>query len=114
MLAKQLVYPLGAQHGCLLGVLDAFGDRAQAETAGEAEEVAQKNAISRAVREISDKRAVDLYSIHRQALQVSQRSMPGAEIVERDATAGIAQGVDKPDALLDVIECRGFGDFDHQ
>src|SRR6266480_5628448 len=100
MVALQIVDPLGAQHGCVLGVLDAFGDRAQAETLGEAEQVAQKNAISRAVREISDKRAVDLYNVHRQALQVSQRGMPGAEIVERDATAGITQGVDKPDALL--------------
>src|SRR5215471_11505806 len=40
--------------------------------------------------------------------------MTGAKIVECDTAAGISQGVDEPGALLDVIECRSLGDFDHQ
>ena len=45
---------------------------------------------------------------------MTQRGVPGPEIVERDAAAGIAQGFDKADRFLDVFERRGLGDFDDQ
>ena len=76
--------------------------------------MAQKNSIFRAVREVSDERAVDLDRVHRQALQVPQRGVSGAEIVQRDAAASITQGIDEPGALFDVVERRGLGNFDDQ
>ena len=60
VIALQIADPLGAQQGRVFGALDALGDRAQAETLGEAEQVTQKDPIFGAVREVSDKRAVDL------------------------------------------------------
>jgi len=35
----------------------------------------------------------------------------GAEIVERDAAARVTQRVDKARRLFEIVECRGFGDF---
>ena len=72
----------------------------------------QKDPIFGAVREVADKRAVNLDRVHSQALQVSQRRMSGAEIVERDTAARVAQSIHEPRGLIDVVERRGLGDFD--
>ena len=76
--------------------------------------MAQKNLVVRAAREIVDERTVDLDGIDGQALQVAQRRMAGAEIVERDAAAGVAQRADEPGRFLDIVERRGFGDLDNE
>ena len=42
-----------------------------------------------------------------------QRGMAGAEIVERDAAASLAQRADEARRFLDVVERRGLGNLDH-
>jgi hypothetical protein len=111
--ALQIADPLGAQQGRVRCVFDALGNRAQAETLGEAEQVTQKDPIFRSVREVSDKRTVDLDRVHSQALQMSQRRMSGAEIIERDTAPSVTQGIDEPGGFLDVAERRRLGDFDN-
>jgi hypothetical protein len=64
-----------------------------------------------AVCEVSDEGAVDLDSIYRQNLKMPQRGVAGTEIVESYTAACVTQRVDKACRLLDVIQCRGFGDF---
>ncbi len=76
--------------------------------------MAQKDPIFRAVCEISDERAIDLHDVDRQSLEVPQRCVAGAKIVEGDAAARMAQRIDKPRSFLDVVECRRFGDFDDE
>src|SRR5690242_17376524 len=112
VIALQISDPLGAQQGRICSVFDALGNRAQPESLGETEQVTQKDPVFGAVREISDKRAVDLDRVHSQALQVSQRSMSGAEIVECDTAARVTQRIYETGGLLDVTERRGLGDFD--
>ena len=109
VIALQIADSLGAQQSRICGVFDALGNRAQPETLGQPEQVTQKDPIFGAVREVSDKGAVDLHRVHSQTLQVSQRSMPGPKIVERDAAARITQRIDKTRGLLDIIERRGLG-----
>ena len=59
-----------------------------------------------------NERAVDLDRVDRQRLQMSQRGMAGAEIVERDAAASLAQGADEARRFLNIVERRGLGDLD--
>ena len=74
-----------AQAGELGLVLDALGDRAQAEAAAELDErLDQRVALVRARRR-GDERAVDLQRVDRQLLQVGERGVAGAEVVDRDA-----------------------------
>jgi hypothetical protein len=49
VVALQITDSLGAKECCILGALDAFGHCTQAETVGEAQEMAQKNSIFGAV-----------------------------------------------------------------
>jgi hypothetical protein len=45
---------------------------------------------------------------------VPKRSVPGAEVVQRNPAAGLAQRVDKPSTLVDIVERRGFGYLDNE
>ena len=72
----------------------------------------EEDLVVGAAAEIADKGAVDLDRVDRQRLQMPQRGMPGAEIVERDTATGLAQRADKTGGFFDVVERRGFGDLD--
>src|SRR5262245_47806182 len=103
---------LGTQQGCLVRALDAFGYRAQSKALGKSEQMAKKDPALGSLRQIPHQRAIDLDDVDRQDLQMPQRGMSGAEIVERDAAAEPAQRVNKACRLLNVAECRRFRDLD--
>ena len=76
-----------AQVGELGLVLDALGDRPQPERAAELDErLDQRVRLVRAGGG-GDERAVDLQRVDRQLLQVGERGVAGAEVVDRDVQA---------------------------
>src|SRR5690349_21665176 len=75
-------------------VLDPFGDHLHAERACEREDRAHDCAgtrIARRARELGDERAVDLERLQRELMQIRERGVAGAEIVERDRDARAAE-----------------------
>ena len=65
MVSLQIADALRAQQRRLLGALDTFGHRAEAELLGETEQMAEKNLALRPARQISNKRAIDLDNVDR-------------------------------------------------
>src|SRR5438270_13758438 len=62
--------------------------------------------------QVLDEAAVDLELVEREALQIAQRRIAGAEIVERNAHAERAQGMEQPQRGVAAIEEDRFSDFD--
>ena len=103
-----------AQDRRLLGGLDAFGHGGEAEPARQADEMAQEDLVVVVLAEIAHEGAVDLDGVDGERLEVAQRGEAGAEIVERDAAAQLAQRSHEARAFLDVVQRRRLGDLDHQ
>src|SRR5262249_41268353 len=74
----------GAQEQVLLGGLHALGRHLHAEAAAEADDgVHDRRRLARAF-DVADEAAVDLELVEREAPQVEQARIAGAEIVERE------------------------------
>src|SRR2546428_5837268 len=73
--------------------------------------MAEKDAAFGTAREVSNKRTIDLDDIDRQNLKMPQRGVAGAKIIESDAAACMAQGVDETRRFVDIVKRRGFGDL---
>ena len=58
-----------------------------------------------------DEAAVDLDLLHREALEVGQRRVPGAEVVDREADAEVAQPVQQRDGAGGVGHDRALRDL---
>src|SRR6266850_4136876 len=82
--ALQLVAAVGAQELALLDRLDPFGDDFQPQTMAERDDALGDRHVVRIVGYVLDERAVDLDAVDREALQVSQRGVAGAEVVDRE------------------------------
>ena len=61
-----------------------------------------------------DERLGDLEDVQRQRVQVAQRRVARAEVVERQAHAELAQRVQRRDAALGVLEQLALGDLEHE
>ena len=69
----------------------------------------------RAVRvavEPGDERPVDLDRVERQVLQVGQRRVAGAEVVEHEPDAHVAQPAERPDPDLGLVHHDALGDLE--
>ena len=66
------------------------------------------------VVDVDDEIAIDLEDVGRQFLQVRERSVAGAEIVQRDLDAEIAHLVDEAAGVVEVVQGHAFGDFHAQ
>ena len=71
----------------LLVLLDALGERLQAELLAELHERVQQRPRLGRVGDRRDERAVDLQDVDRELAQVRERRVAGAEVVDRDADA---------------------------
>jgi DNA-binding transcriptional LysR family regulator len=93
-------------------VLDALGDRADAEGAGEAHDRLDEVTAGLVARQLADELDVDLQEVDRQALEVGEPAVAGPEVVERDPAAEVAHRVQE--ALGDrlVAQERGLGDLE--
>ena len=57
---------------------------------------------------------VDLQDIKQGMLEVDQRAVAGAEVVERELHAQVFQLSEPVDGLLRIFLCRPFGDLEHE
>src|SRR6187397_2784750 len=71
----------------LLGGFYAFRDHAQAQAVSHRDDGLRDRRVVLVARQIEHERAVDFYAAEREALQVTQRRVAGAEIVDRDPHA---------------------------
>src|SRR4051794_1432615 len=83
-----------AQRGELLGGLDALGDDLEVERAGEVDDHADEARFAPAGGQAVDERLGDLQRVQRQRMQVRQRRVACAEVVEGDLHAELAQLVE--------------------
>ncbi len=73
------------QRIALLGRLDALGDDLQAEGLAQGDDRGGDRRIVGIAMHIGDEAAIDFYLVDRQTLQVVQRRVTRAEIIERQA-----------------------------
>ncbi len=114
MITLKIADTLGTQQGCLFGALDAFCYGGQSEALGKTEEMAEKDPTLRPLCQIPHKGTIDLDNVDRQDLEMPQRGMPGAKIIECDTAAQPAQGVDKARRFLYIAKRCSFRDLDNE
>ena len=95
---------MGAQLHQLRGFLDAFGGGLDAERVGKLGDRVDDRARAVAGQQVLDEAAVDLELVEREALQIAQGRIAGAEIVERDANAERAQRMEQAQRRLAAFE----------
>ena len=86
-MALHLVAAEAAQALELALGLDALGDHAQAQAVAEIDDRAHDHLVVQVVLEVLHERLVDLEPLDRQPLDVGERGVAGAEIVDRQADA---------------------------
>jgi hypothetical protein len=102
------------QHSRLGRRLDAFGHHRAAEGAGQADHAFDDGAVLRVVEHVVHETAIDLQHVDRQPLQVGQRGVAGAEVVEREAHAQALAAGQQGRGGLDVGMGRGFEHLEFQ
>ena len=104
---------LGEQ-GALGFGLHAFGDHLQAHGVRQRDDGAGDGGVVGVHQHVAHEGVVDLQFGQRQALEIGERGVAGAEVVEREAHAQAAQFGHARDDLVDVLEQHAFGEFDAQ
>ena len=98
----------------LLGSFHALGDRAQAEAVREADDRGADRRVVVVPAEVAHEAAVDLEPVDRQALEVGQARIAGAEIVHRDRHADPVEPAHHVDRRLRVGHDHALGEFDFE
>src|SRR5579859_7482048 len=111
-IALRLRAALAAQHVELLGGLDAFRGRDHTEAPPQARDGPNDRERIVARRKLAHERAIDLDLVEREAAQIAQRGIAGAEIVERDLDAELAQLEQHLARRLAALQQHGFGDLE--
>ena len=101
-----------AQHFALLLGLDAFGRRRHAARGGDIDDRLDDAGRALRLADIGDEAAVDLDLVEREALQIAQRGIAGAEIVERNADPDGAQLVQHRERRIVVADQHRLGDLE--
>src|SRR5690606_8675010 len=104
----------GAQVGFLFGALDAFGDHLHVQVASELNDDAHDVAVIRILQQIAGEALVDLDLVQRQAPQVAQRGIAGAEVIQPDTHPGGLELLEVSGSGLDILHEAGFGDLQIQ
>ena len=101
-----------AQHPQLLGRLDALGDRDRALAPGEVQERAQDRARGVALRAFLHEREVDLHDVEADLREEAQAGVAGADVVGRDADAGVLEQRDVAAQPVEVGDVLALGQLD--
>ena len=89
--------------------LDPLGHHRGAEHCGHLQDRSQH--VPGALFAKLNEAAVDLDRVERKARQIAERGIAGAEIVQRNAYAHRAQGIQRPDGSAIVVDQHALGDF---
>src|SRR4029079_16422694 len=101
-----------AQERLLLGRLDAFGDDRQAQGLTHRDDRLGNRAIFRVARDLADEGAVDLQRVDREALQMRERRVARAEIVDREPDTERLDRAQNLHGALGVVHDHAFRDLD--
>src|SRR5438105_14556703 len=91
----------------LLG-LDAFGDGAQSELPCHEKNRGDDRSVIASLCDSSDETTVDLDGVDRKLLEVTERRLPGAEIIDSDRDFHVAQAVQNASASFTLADCNAF------
>ncbi|GCC48752.1 hypothetical protein chiPu_0033275, partial [Chiloscyllium punctatum] len=100
------------KHVALLLGLDTFRGRRHVARGGNVHDGLDDRGRRAGSGKILDEGAVDLDLVERKALQIAQRRIAGAEIVERDAHAELAQLMQDIECGIVVADQHGLGDLE--
>ena len=106
--------PSSSSFAHLLFVLDALGDRFEAERFAEHHHGARELRALVLLGQPADERAVDLQDVDREAVQVGKRRIAHAEIVDREPHAERLELAEALQVDLGVVHDRALGQLDHQ
>ena len=95
------------QHAKLVRVLDALGDTRDAERRRHLEDHRRERRALSGLAELLDETTVDLHDVDREALEVRQRAVAGAEVVDRDPNTERTQLLEIPVRRLDLLDEHG-------
>jgi hypothetical protein len=112
--ALALVAAFGAQAAQFGFGLDAFGGDGDAETLAEADDRADDRLGVGVGAEIAHEGLVDLDLVEREAAQIAQARIAGAEIIHRDPHPERAQRMQRGLYLAALLQQQGFGDLELQ
>src|SRR5512139_4101765 len=101
--------PLLAQEGQLVPGFHAFGDDAQAQAARQLDYRAHDGGVVGVAVEVAHERAVDLQPVDGEALEIAERRVAGAEIVDRQPHAERLQLPHRVEIVFHVLQQDGFG-----
>src|SRR5580658_2995063 len=111
VIALYLIAGVLAQDLHLLGGLDALRDHLQAQIAPQGDDGANDRRIIRVAGDVLDERAVDLQTIHREALQGTQARIAGAEVIDGNLHADAFEFPEHADQLRRIVH-HALGEFD--
>jgi hypothetical protein len=84
------------------------------EILGQRDDGADDRLVLDAEIDVAHESLVDLDLVEGECPQVAQRRVPGAEIVQRDLHAKLAQGMERADIVLGLVHQDAFDDLDLQ
>src|SRR5215469_2156309 len=108
---------LAAEHlelGDLVNRLHPFGDRRYAHGGGQVDDRADDGRVHPAFANPLDERPVDLDLVRGEVLQVGQRGMTGAEVIDGQAHAELAELAHDLAGTRDVVHDHGLGDLEYE
>src|SRR5262245_40295612 len=94
--------------------LDALGDDLEVERAAERDDRAREVLAALDAPEALHERAVDLQDVDREPVQVGERRVAGAEVVDRDAHAELLELLQRRQHRLAVVHQHALGQLDHE
>src|SRR3954470_5446223 len=99
---------------CLLGVLDPLGDDVQVQALSELHDAADEVHARGGGPRVLDERPVDLEHVDREALEVAERRVAGAEVVHRQPDAERAQPLKARPRPLALVGEDALGDLEDE
>ena len=106
-------HPHAASASDLGRTLDALGDGHEPEGVRDLHDGPHEQR-SRPAEDVAHERAVDLQQVDRELLQVGERRVAGAEVVDREPHAEVAQPAQADRRRGRVLHERAFGDLEDQ
>ena len=105
---------MGVQEVELRDRFHAFGDDFQLHIVRHGDDAARNRGIVTVFRQVADERAVNLQTVDREALEIGERRIAGAEVVDGNTHTGVAQRLQHLDRAFGVAHHHAFGDLQFQ